>query len=68
MNRVRSLREYVEQLKLLGEIVEIETEIDWNLELGASRGGVTNCGPGPAVQQHQGHRARLSRARRRRPD
>ena len=35
MIRIRSLREYVDQLKGLGEIVEIDAEIDWNLELGA---------------------------------
>src|SRR6202051_5117633 len=35
MNRIRSLREYVERLKALGEIQEIDVEVDWNLEMGA---------------------------------
>src|SRR5258708_14194184 len=35
MNRLRSLRGYVERLKSLGEIQEIDAEVDWNLEMGA---------------------------------
>ncbi len=35
MNRIRSLREYVDQLRALGEIVDVNAEVDWNLELGA---------------------------------
>ncbi|MBI1831773.1 MAG: UbiD family decarboxylase [Planctomycetes bacterium] len=35
MNHLRSLREYVERLKALGEIQEIDVEVDWNLEMGA---------------------------------
>src|SRR6266480_2673419 len=35
MNCLRSLREYVDQLKTLGEIQEIDVEVDWNLEMGA---------------------------------
>src|SRR6516165_2159575 len=35
MNRLRSLREYVDRLKALGEIQEIDVEVDWNLEMGA---------------------------------
>jgi UbiD family decarboxylase len=35
MHRLRSLREYVDQLKALGEIQEIDVEVDWNLEMGA---------------------------------
>jgi 4-hydroxy-3-polyprenylbenzoate decarboxylase len=35
MNRLKSLREYVDQLKALGEIQEIDVEVDWNLEMGA---------------------------------
>ena len=35
MNRLRSLREFVDRLQLLGEIQEIDVDIDWNLEMGA---------------------------------
>jgi 4-hydroxy-3-polyprenylbenzoate decarboxylase len=35
MNRARSLREYIEQLRSLGEVQEIDVEVDWNLEMGA---------------------------------
>ncbi len=30
-----SFREYVEALKAIGEVQEIEREVDWNLEMGA---------------------------------
>ncbi len=35
MNRLKSLRDYVDQLKALGEIQQIDIEVDWNLEMGA---------------------------------
>jgi UbiD family decarboxylase len=35
MNRLRCLRDYVDRLKALGEIQEIDVEVDWNLEMGA---------------------------------
>ena len=35
MRHFRSLREYVEALREIDEIQEIEVEVDWNLELGA---------------------------------
>jgi UbiD family decarboxylase len=35
MQQFKSLREYIEKLGSIGEIQEIETEVDWNLELGA---------------------------------
>jgi 4-hydroxy-3-polyprenylbenzoate decarboxylase len=35
MRHFRSLREYVEALREIGEIQEIDAEVDWNLELGA---------------------------------
>ena len=35
MRHFRSLREYVEALSEIGEIQEIDAEVDWNLELGA---------------------------------
>lgn len=35
MTHCASLREYIEALRALGEIQEIDAEVDWNLELGA---------------------------------
>ena len=35
MKRLTSLRDYVDQLKTIGEIQEIDVEVDWNLEMGA---------------------------------
>src|SRR5262249_13150545 len=35
MHRLRSLREYVDRLQAIGEIQEIDAEVDWNLEMGA---------------------------------
>jgi 4-hydroxy-3-polyprenylbenzoate decarboxylase len=35
MPHLKSLREYIDALKALGEIQEINVEVDWNLEMGA---------------------------------
>src|SRR5271156_6506392 len=35
MNRLKDLRQYVDALKALGELQEIDQEVDWNLEIGA---------------------------------
>ena len=35
MKHLKSLREYVEALRALGEIQEVDAEVDWNLEMGA---------------------------------
>ena len=35
MNRIKSFREYIEKLKDIGEVKEIQEEVDWNLEIGA---------------------------------
>ncbi len=35
MTRLKSLPEYIARLKTLGEIQEIDVEVDWNLEMGA---------------------------------
>jgi 4-hydroxy-3-polyprenylbenzoate decarboxylase len=35
MNHLKSLREYIDALKALGEVQEIDAEVDWNLEMGA---------------------------------
>ena len=34
-NHLKSLREYLDALKGIGEIQSIEPEVDWNLEIGA---------------------------------
>jgi 4-hydroxy-3-polyprenylbenzoate decarboxylase len=35
MERIKCLREYVARLKSIGELIEVDTEVGWNLELGA---------------------------------
>jgi UbiD family decarboxylase len=35
MKHLKSLREYLDILKELGELQEIDQEVDWNLEMGA---------------------------------
>ena len=35
MNRFPTLRDYVEALRELGEVIEIDREVDWDLEMGA---------------------------------
>ena len=35
MLHIKSLRDYIDELKALGEIQEIDVEVDWNLEMGA---------------------------------
>src|SRR5438477_4758114 len=35
MRHLRSLREYLDELRALGEVQEIDAEVDWNLEMGA---------------------------------
>src|SRR5438128_8293380 len=35
MKHLKCLREYIDQLKAIGEIQEIDVEVDWNLEMGA---------------------------------
>jgi UbiD family decarboxylase len=35
MKRLKSLREYLDALHALGEVQEIDVEVDWNLEMGA---------------------------------
>jgi UbiD family decarboxylase len=32
---IESLREYLDELRRLGELVEVDAEVDWNLEMGA---------------------------------
>src|ERR1700731_3468788 len=35
MKHLKSLREYIDQLKAIGEVQEIDVEVDWSLEMGA---------------------------------
>ena len=35
MKHLRSLREYIDELKALGDVQPIDLEVDWNLEIGA---------------------------------
>jgi 4-hydroxy-3-polyprenylbenzoate decarboxylase len=35
MYRLNSLREYIDRLQAIGEVQEIDVEVDWNLEMGA---------------------------------
>jgi 4-hydroxy-3-polyprenylbenzoate decarboxylase len=35
MKHLKSLREYIDELEAIGEIQEIDVEVDWNLEMGA---------------------------------
>lgn len=35
LKHLKSLREYIDALKAIGEIQEIDKEVDWNLEIGA---------------------------------
>src|SRR6516225_11656001 len=35
MHHLKSLRDYIDQLKALGEVQEIDWEVDWHLEMGA---------------------------------
>src|ERR1700722_17667667 len=35
MKHIKSLREYIEVLKALGELQEVDKEADWNLEIAA---------------------------------
>lgn len=35
MSRLKSLREYIDALKAISELQEIDQEVDWNLEIGA---------------------------------
>src|SRR5579883_2289081 len=45
---LRSLREYIEALRELGELVEVTREVDWNLEIGAITRRVNELGaPAP---------------------
>lgn len=49
------LREYIEELRKIGELVEVQEEVDWNLEVGAIIRRCYETGSSsPAVQLYQG--------------
>jgi 4-hydroxy-3-polyprenylbenzoate decarboxylase len=35
MSRLKSLREFLDALREIGELQEIDAQVDWNLEMGA---------------------------------
>jgi len=54
-NHLHSLREYIEALREIGELVEVEREVDWNLEIGAITRRVNELGaPAPLFTNIKG--------------
>lgn len=43
MRHLKSLREFLDALRAIGELQELDCEADWNLETGLSRGARWNC-------------------------
>jgi 4-hydroxy-3-polyprenylbenzoate decarboxylase len=55
VTHLKSLREYIDRLKALGEVQEISTEVDWHLELGAIvRRSYELRAPAPLFQRIKG--------------
>jgi 4-hydroxy-3-polyprenylbenzoate decarboxylase len=53
---IKSLREYIDTLSALGEIQQVEREVDWNLEIGAITRRVYETGsPAPLFNNIKGH-------------
>jgi 4-hydroxy-3-polyprenylbenzoate decarboxylase len=53
---IKSLREYIASLKDLGEIQEVDKEVDWNLEIGAiTRRVYETDSPAPLFNNIKGH-------------
>jgi UbiD family decarboxylase len=53
---IKSLREYIDALKTLGEIQDVEKEVDWDLELGAITRRVYETGsPSPLFHNIKGY-------------
>jgi UbiD family decarboxylase len=51
----RSLREYIDALRQIGELVDVEREVDWNLEIGAITRRVYELGmPAPLFTNIKG--------------
>lgn len=56
MRHLRSLREFISELETIGEIQRIETEVDWNLEIGAIiRRGYDLTAPAPLFSNITGY-------------
>jgi 4-hydroxy-3-polyprenylbenzoate decarboxylase len=54
-HHLRSLREYIEALREIGECIEVEREVDWNLEIGAITRRVYELGaPAPLFNKIKG--------------
>lgn len=54
-NHLRSLREYIDALREIGEITDVERKVDWNLEIGAIIRRVYELGaPAPLFANIQG--------------
>lgn len=52
---IADLREYAKELAAIGELIEIEREVDWNLEIGAiTRRSLRAWSPGSAI--HEGEK------------
>ena len=53
---IKSLREYIDSLKDLGEVQEVDKEVDWNLEIGAiTRRVYETDAPAPLFNNIKGH-------------
>jgi UbiD family decarboxylase len=54
-NHLHSLREYIDALREIGEVVEVEREVDWHLEIGAITRRVNELGaPAPLFTNIKG--------------
>jgi UbiD family decarboxylase len=55
---IKSLREYIDELKGIGEIQEVDREVDWNLEIGAITRRVYETGsPAPLFNSVKGYQS-----------
>jgi len=55
MNHIKSLREYIDALRAIGEVQDIDVEVDWNLEMGAIiRRSYELRAPAPLFQRIKG--------------
>lgn len=56
MTHLRSLREYIEELRALGDVQPIDEEVDWNLEIGAIiRRSYDLAAPAPLFNRIKGY-------------
>lgn len=55
MRHLKSLREFVDALRAIGDLQEIDREVDWNLEMGAvTRRSMDLCAPAPLFNRIRG--------------